>query len=97
MQEVLVATWSVLPQDESLDATRAFVRRTLHSWHIEALTDDLSLVVTELVTNALRHGVSRGTGAAVDVELYWQQWRLDSDPLDRVADALIQAARARLT
>ena len=33
---------------------------------------------------------------AVDVVLYWQQWRLESDPLDRVADALIQAARAQL-
>lgn len=33
---------------------------------------------------------------AVDVVLFWQQWRLESDPLDRVADALVQAARARL-
>jgi LysR family transcriptional regulator (chromosome initiation inhibitor) len=33
---------------------------------------------------------------AVDVVLYWQQWRLESDPLDRVADALIQAAHAQL-
>ena len=33
---------------------------------------------------------------AVDVVLYWQQWRLDSAPLDRVAAALTQAARAQL-
>jgi LysR family transcriptional regulator (chromosome initiation inhibitor) len=33
---------------------------------------------------------------AVDVHLYWQQWRLDSDPLDRVADALVRTARAEL-
>jgi len=33
---------------------------------------------------------------AVDVLLYWQQWRLESDPLDRVAGALIQAAHAHL-
>jgi LysR family transcriptional regulator, chromosome initiation inhibitor len=33
---------------------------------------------------------------AVDVVLYWQQWRLESDPLDRVADALIRAAAAEL-
>ena len=32
----------------------------------------------------------------VDVVLYWQQWRLESDPLDRVADALIQGAHAQL-
>ncbi|CCG01669.1 LysR family transcriptional regulator ArgP [Blastococcus saxobsidens] len=33
---------------------------------------------------------------AVDVVLYWQQWRLESDPLDRVADALTRAAHAQL-
>ncbi|WP_116450877.1 LysR family transcriptional regulator ArgP [Blastococcus litoris] len=33
---------------------------------------------------------------AVDVLLYWQQWRLESAPLDRVADALVRAARASL-
>jgi LysR family transcriptional regulator (chromosome initiation inhibitor) len=33
---------------------------------------------------------------AVDVDLYWQQWRLESAPLDRAADALLQAARAQL-
>ncbi|SFE16105.1 LysR family transcriptional regulator ArgP [Blastococcus tunisiensis] len=33
---------------------------------------------------------------AVDVALHWQQWRLESDPLGRVADALIRAARAAL-
>ncbi|MGY1801845.1 LysR family transcriptional regulator ArgP [Blastococcus sp. SYSU D00922] len=33
---------------------------------------------------------------AVDVLLYWQQWRLESGPLDRVADALLASAHARL-
>jgi LysR family transcriptional regulator (chromosome initiation inhibitor) len=33
---------------------------------------------------------------AVDVVLHWQQWRLESEPLDRVAGALIQAAQAHL-
>ncbi|MGY2065267.1 LysR family transcriptional regulator ArgP [Blastococcus sp. SYSU DS0619] len=33
---------------------------------------------------------------AVDVLLYWQQWRLESGPLDRVARALVDAAHARL-
>ena len=32
----------------------------------------------------------------VDIQLHWQQWRLRSDPLDRVADALVRGARARL-
>jgi LysR family transcriptional regulator (chromosome initiation inhibitor) len=33
---------------------------------------------------------------AVDVPLYWQQWRLESDPLDRVAEALVQAAHVHI-
>jgi LysR family transcriptional regulator (chromosome initiation inhibitor) len=33
---------------------------------------------------------------AVDVVLYWQQWRLRSPSLDRVADAVLTAARRRL-
>ena len=33
---------------------------------------------------------------AVDVVLYWQQWRLRSPSLDRVADAVLTAARAAL-
>ena len=33
---------------------------------------------------------------ATDVVLYWQQWRLHSPALDRVADAVRDAARAHL-
>jgi LysR family transcriptional regulator (chromosome initiation inhibitor) len=33
---------------------------------------------------------------AVDVVLYWQQWRLRSPSLDRVADAVLTAARRQL-
>lgn len=71
--DLKVASCSVRVLDGSLDTTRAFVRRTLSAWCIDDLADDLALVVTELVTNALRHGVrSRGPAAesAIDVALY---------------------------
>ncbi len=32
----------------------------------------------------------------VDIPLYWQQWKLDSPPLKRVADAVFRAAQAEL-
>ncbi|MBB3678665.1 LysR family transcriptional regulator ArgP [Modestobacter versicolor] len=35
-------------------------------------------------------------GGAVDVVLHWQQWRLRSPSLDRVADAVLAAARREL-
>jgi len=61
-------------------------------------------MLPELQLDAGRRPQAAGEGAivpfdpagVVDVLLYWQQWRLESDPLDRVADALIQAARTRL-
>jgi LysR family transcriptional regulator (chromosome initiation inhibitor) len=40
--------------------------------------------------------VALDPGGAVDVVLYWQQWRLRSPSLDRVADAVGTAARAAL-
>jgi anti-sigma regulatory factor (Ser/Thr protein kinase) len=87
-RDVKMASHCVRLRDESLDTTRAFVRRTLRAWCIDGLTDDLALVVTELVTNALRHGVSaRGGTASVDVSLYGTDKRLMcavSDPSDDV-------------
>jgi signal transduction histidine kinase len=78
-RDLKVASCSVRVRDGSLDSTRAFVRRTMHAWRIDGLADDLALVVTELVTNALRHGVRPGGAAGesiptdagdVDVALY---------------------------
>jgi hypothetical protein len=87
-RDLKVASYSVRPRDESLDTTRAFVRHTMHAWRIDALADDLALVVTELVTNALRHGIrTRNSSGSVDVSLYGTDSRLMcavSDPSDEV-------------
>ena len=42
------------------------------------------------------HLVELDPAGTVDVELYWQQWRLRSPSLDRVAAALLAAARQQL-
>jgi hypothetical protein len=45
---------------------REFTRHVLQSWGLAVLAEDATIVVSELVTNALRHG-ARGTGnAALD-------------------------------
>ena len=86
--DLKVAGHTIRPRDESLDTTRAFVHRTLRAWRVDTLADDVALVVTELVTNALRHGVrGRGSAASVDVSLYGTANRLMcvvSDPSDEV-------------
>jgi anti-sigma regulatory factor (Ser/Thr protein kinase) len=46
-----------LPQRAaSPSAARAFARETLASWRLTAMTDDVSLIVGELITNAVLHG-----------------------------------------
>jgi LysR family transcriptional regulator (chromosome initiation inhibitor) len=35
-------------------------------------------------------------GEAVEVPLYWQQWRMRTPALDRLADAVVRAAREAL-
>jgi hypothetical protein len=50
------ATCALPPSAESVKAGRAFTRATLRDWGMGDLTDLAELVVSELVTNALRHG-----------------------------------------
>ncbi|GII28893.1 ATP-binding protein [Planotetraspora mira] len=42
----------------SVSQARALVRRELDRWGIPSLIDDCTLIVSELVTNAVRHGGS---------------------------------------
>jgi len=44
----------------AVGCSRLFVRTTLKQWHLEALTDDAELLVSELVTNAVKKtGITR--------------------------------------
>jgi anti-sigma regulatory factor (Ser/Thr protein kinase) len=51
------ATCMLGASPESVKTGRAFTRVTLDLWDMAALTDLAELVVSELVTNAVRHGV----------------------------------------
>jgi len=41
---------------------RDFTHQTLHAWELRGLVDDASVIVSELVTNAVRHGLRRTPG-----------------------------------
>ncbi|HEY7147577.1 MAG TPA: ATP-binding protein [Streptosporangiaceae bacterium] len=45
------------PGLESVRVSRGFTRATLGGWGLAGLSDQAELVVSELVTNAIRHGV----------------------------------------
>ncbi|MGW2842357.1 ATP-binding protein [Streptomyces sp. NPDC001493] len=42
---------------EAVGSARHFTRGTLHQWQLDDRFDDVALVVSELVTNALRHAL----------------------------------------
>jgi anti-sigma regulatory factor (Ser/Thr protein kinase) len=42
---------------DSVTTAREFTRRAMSSWQVADLTDDVLLAVTELVTNAVLHGI----------------------------------------
>ncbi|MFE2724522.1 SpoIIE family protein phosphatase [Kitasatospora sp. NPDC059327] len=49
-----VATWDLTVDHREVRRARALVREQLTSWHLEALCDTTELLVSELVTNAVR-------------------------------------------
>jgi anti-sigma regulatory factor (Ser/Thr protein kinase) len=49
---------------ESAGLARRFAHACLVAWHLDRLTDDVELVVSELVTNALLHARGEGRRAA---------------------------------
>ena len=64
---------------EAVREARQFTRRTLGQWDVGDRFDDICLVVSELVTNALRHGLSPDLTACASeqhpaVRLHLMRW-----------------------
>ncbi|HEY5989629.1 MAG TPA: ATP-binding protein [Streptosporangiaceae bacterium] len=51
------ATCALTPRPESVSTGRDFTRATIRDWGLAGLADVAELVVSELVTNALQHGL----------------------------------------
>jgi anti-sigma regulatory factor (Ser/Thr protein kinase) len=63
------ASRMLVPQPESVKDARDFTRVTLSRWGMTAVCDDAQLVVSELVTNALRHAAPGSDGDAPAIGL----------------------------
>ncbi len=62
MQAALVRDRLYLRCPRTVAAARHFTRDTLHAWGVASRQDEMLLCVSELATNALRHGVPAGRG-----------------------------------
>jgi anti-sigma regulatory factor (Ser/Thr protein kinase) len=65
------------PRFESVKNARRFTRSTLRHWDLDENFDTVALVVSELVTNALRHALPGGTAApdpGPQVRLHLMRW-----------------------
>ncbi|WP_370114138.1 ATP-binding protein [Streptacidiphilus sp. MAP12-33] len=52
-----IVSCALAPRHESVRTAREFTRLTLNRWELGDLFDDMALVASELVTNALRYGL----------------------------------------
>jgi hypothetical protein len=52
-----IVSCALAPRHESVRTAREFTRLTLNRWELGDLFDDIALVASELVTNALRYGL----------------------------------------
>lgn len=60
------AAHALRPSPESVKEGRDFAKSALRQWGLTALADLAALVVSELVTNAVRHGVPSAPGPLPD-------------------------------
>ncbi|GAA4797727.1 ATP-binding protein [Streptomyces ziwulingensis] len=72
------ASCALPPRLEAVREARRFTRTTLDGWHLGDRFDDVCLVVSELVTNALRHALPSGAPCPADqngpVRLHLMRW-----------------------
>ncbi|GGT36450.1 ATP-binding protein [Streptomyces atratus] len=71
------ATCTLPARYESVGGARRFTRTTLSDWGLDERFDDVALVVSELVTNALRHALPADTASEPQeppVRLHLMRW-----------------------
>jgi len=59
-----VATHTPTPASHAIGATRTFTFHTMQKWGVTDRADDVAAVVTELLTNALRHALPKAQQTA---------------------------------
>ncbi|HTA04622.1 MAG TPA: ATP-binding protein [Streptosporangiaceae bacterium] len=58
-----IATHTPAPESHAIAAARSFTFQTMHKWGVTDRADDIAAVVTELLTNAIRHALPQAQHA----------------------------------
>jgi anti-sigma regulatory factor (Ser/Thr protein kinase) len=59
-----IATHTPAPESHAIGTARSFTFQTMHKWGVTDRADDIAAVVTELLTNAIRHALPQAQHAA---------------------------------
>jgi hypothetical protein len=59
-----IATHTPAPESHAIGAARSFTFQTMHKWGVTDRADDIAAVVTELLTNAIRHALPQAQHAS---------------------------------
>ncbi|MBW1598918.1 ATP-binding protein [Streptomyces sp. JJ38] len=70
------ASCGLPPHFEAVRTAREFTRTTLAGWELDDACENVTLAVSELVTNALRHGLAHTDAPPADppVRLHLMRW-----------------------
>ena len=97
-----IATHTPIPASHAIANARSFTFQTMHKWGVTDRADDVAAVVTELLTNAIRHALPQAQQAAGTVSRVAHQGRPAASRLTRhlrgrgPEHRAARAARARL-
>lgn len=94
-----VVNCALAPRHESVRTAREFTKLTLNRWGLGGLFDDIALVASELVTNALRHALASATTPEQPRASHWGRRGApspDPDPIARRLDSAAAGATAPL-
>ncbi|QMU68741.1 ATP-binding protein [Streptacidiphilus sp. P02-A3a] len=91
-----VVSCALAPRHESVRTAREFTKLTLNRWQLTDLFDDIALVASELVTNALRHALAPAPVSAYAPAQRASGWgrRGAADPISRQLDGPHTPAQA---
>jgi hypothetical protein len=65
-----IATHTPTPASHAIANARSFTFQTMHKWGVADRADDVAAVVTELLTNAIRHALPQAQQAAGTVSAW---------------------------